>query len=94
MADDVHEGHDAPAQADLREDDPRLRHRRVGEHALEVGLHAAHVVGAVGWLLGVMLLAWRRRFSAHSYLGVRVCATYWFFVCALWLVIFPLVYLT
>ena len=58
-----------------------------------IGLHALHVVGAVGWLLGVLLLVYRGRFSAMAHAGVSACATYWFFVCGLWVVLFGLVYL-
>ena len=45
MADDVHQRDHPPAEPDLREDDACLRHRGVGEHALEIGLHAAHERG-------------------------------------------------
>ena len=58
-----------------------------------IGLHAAHVVGAVIWLAVVFVLAQRGRFSARANLGVRVCATYWYFVCILWVVLFGAVYL-
>jgi cytochrome c oxidase subunit 3 len=59
-----------------------------------IGLHALHVVGAVAWLTGVYWLARRGRFSATHHLGIDVCATYWYFVCALWVVLFWLVYLS
>ncbi len=57
-----------------------------------VGLHAAHVVAAVIWLLAVLLLAWRGRFTARHHTPVQLCAMYWYFVCGLWLVLFGLVY--
>ena len=58
-----------------------------------IGLHALHVVAAVVWLLVVLRLAYRGRYSARNYSGVAVCGTYWYFVCALWLVLFGVVYL-
>jgi len=58
-----------------------------------IGLHGLHVVGAVVWLLAVLGLAYRARFTAKAHVGVTVCAMYWYFVCGLWVVLFPLVYL-
>ena len=58
-----------------------------------IGLHAAHVVGAVVWLLAVLALAQHNRFSAERHTGVTICATYWYFVCALWVLLFAAVYL-
>ena len=57
-----------------------------------VGLHAAHVVAAVVWLLAVLALAQRGRFTERRHTAVQLCAMYWYFVCGLWLVIFGLVY--
>ena len=58
-----------------------------------IGLHAAHVFGAVVWLLVVLVGAWRGRYSQQRYAGVQVCGVYWYFVCALWVVLFGVVYL-
>lgn len=58
-----------------------------------IGAHGLHVVAAVIWLLAVLVLARRRRFSARRYTGVRVCGIYWQFVVALWPLLFVLVYL-
>lgn len=58
-----------------------------------IGLHAVHVVGAVVWLLVVLAFALRGRYTAERHAGVRLCATYWYFVCALWIVLFGIVYL-
>ena len=58
-----------------------------------IGLHALHVVGAVTWLLIVLILARRGHFTAKQHVGVTVCATYWYFVCGLWVVLFGVVYL-
>jgi heme/copper-type cytochrome/quinol oxidase subunit 3 len=58
-----------------------------------IGLHALHVLAAVGWLVVVLVLALRGHYSARKHAGVTMCATYWFFVCALWVALFGLVYL-
>jgi cytochrome c oxidase subunit III len=57
-----------------------------------IGLHALHVVGAVLWLLVVLAAAYRGRFSGTRHAGVTLCATYWYYVCALWVVLFGVVY--
>jgi heme/copper-type cytochrome/quinol oxidase subunit 3 len=58
-----------------------------------IGCHGLHVLGAVVWLLLVLLLAGRGRFSAERHVAVQLCTIYWMFVVGLWLVLFPLVYL-
>ncbi len=58
-----------------------------------IGCHAVHVVVAVVWLGVVAALAHRGAFTAARHVALEVCATYWYFVCALWLILFPLVYL-
>ena len=57
-----------------------------------IGFHGLHVLGAVIWLLVVLLLAKKNRFSADRRTGVELCGIYWFFVCALWVALFVLVY--
>lgn len=58
-----------------------------------IGLHALHVVGAVVWLLAVLAIAHRGGYTAKHHAAVALCATYWYYVCALWLVLFGIVYL-
>ena len=58
-----------------------------------IGLHAAHVLAAVIWLAFVLAAAMRGRYTAQSYAGVQVFSVYWYFVCALWVVLFVAVYL-
>ena len=58
-----------------------------------IGCHALHVLGAVLWLLSVLVLAATGRFSANRHIGVEVCAIYWTFVVALWPILYVLVYL-
>jgi cytochrome c oxidase subunit 3 len=59
---------------------------------LLIGAHALHVLIAVGWLTVVALLARRGTYTPLRFAGLEMCAIYWYFVCALWLVLFPLVY--
>ena len=57
-----------------------------------IGLHAIHVVGAVIWLLTVLAIAQRQKYSQRRHAGVALCAMYWYFVCVLWVVLFGAVY--
>lgn len=58
-----------------------------------IGVHAAHVIGALVWLLTVLLLASRGRFAPGRMTVLRSCATYWHFVVALWPILYVAVYL-
>ena len=58
-----------------------------------IGCHGLHVIGAVVWLMTVLFLAARGRFSPEQHVGVQLCKMYWMFVVGLWLVLFPSVYL-
>ncbi|MBI1923825.1 heme-copper oxidase subunit III [Candidatus Poribacteria bacterium] len=58
-----------------------------------IGCHALHVVGAVLWLLTVLVIASMGRFSANHHIGVELCAIYWVFVVVLWPILYVLVYL-
>jgi cytochrome c oxidase subunit III len=58
-----------------------------------IGLHGLHVTAGVLWLCGVVALAMRGRYNARNASGVELCAAYWYFVCAIWPVLFVLVYL-
>ncbi|MFQ5881886.1 MAG: heme-copper oxidase subunit III [Candidatus Methylomirabilales bacterium] len=59
-----------------------------------VGIHATHVLAAAVWLLIVLVGAKGKRFSAQRHVGVDLCGMYWYFVVALWPVLFTLVYLS
>lgn len=59
-----------------------------------IGLHGAHVFGAVLWLLIVLAGAKAHRFSTTDHVAVMVCGMYWYFVVGLWPVLFTLVYLS
>lgn len=58
-----------------------------------VGCHAVHVLGAVLWLVSVLWLATRGRYTARNHAGVALCAMYWYYVVALWPILYGLVYL-
>lgn len=58
-----------------------------------IGCHAAHVFGAVIWLLVLLALARRHRLSPQRPVGAEVCGMYWYFVVALWPLLFATVYL-
>ena len=58
-----------------------------------IGAHALHVVGALIWLLSVAAMARRGRYAKATHDGVEACAIYWFYVCALWGLLFWMVYL-
>lgn len=58
-----------------------------------IGFHAFHVLGAVLWLMAVYAGTLRQRFSAQRHAAVELSVFYWYFVSAVWAVLFPLVYL-
>jgi len=55
-----------------------------------IGVHGAHVFGALVWLTVMLGLAARGRFADGWTAPVKACAMYWHFVVALW----PLIYLS
>jgi cytochrome c oxidase subunit III len=57
-----------------------------------IGVHAAHVVGALVWL--AVTLASAGRLLDGGLTRLRACATYWHFVVALWPILYVTVYLT
>jgi cytochrome c oxidase subunit 3 len=59
-----------------------------------IGLHGVHVTAAVVWLSFVTIAAMRGRYGAKNAGAVEICAIYWYFVCAIWPLLFVLVYLT
>ena len=58
-----------------------------------VGTHAVHVLGGLVALVWVWSRAYRGKYDAQNSLGVELCRIYWFFVVALWPILFALVYL-
>jgi cytochrome c oxidase subunit 3 len=59
-----------------------------------IGVHAAHVFGALVWLSVTLLLAAHGRFADGRLTRLRACATYWHFVVGLWPILYVTVYLT
>jgi len=64
-----------------------------GSFYVLIGCHALHVLAAVTWLAVVAVLARRGRFTRAHHAALEMCSLYWYFVCGLWVVLFPLVYL-
>ncbi len=58
-----------------------------------IGLHGAHVTAGVVWLCAVVAAAIAGRYNARNAATVELCAVYWYFVCAIWPLLFVLVYL-
>jgi cytochrome c oxidase subunit III len=57
-----------------------------------IGLHGLHVACAVTWLIGVTVVAALDSFGTRARNAVEMCAIYWYFVCAVWPLLFCLVY--
>jgi cytochrome c oxidase subunit 3 len=57
-----------------------------------IGCHALHVLVAVAFVVAVAALLRRGVLHAERPAPVEMCTTYWYFVVALWLGLFPLVY--
>lgn len=51
-------------------------------------LHLGHLVGGLVALTIAYIKALRNKYSAQNYLGVKLCATYWHFLDALWVYLF------
>jgi len=58
-----------------------------------IGCHALHVFGALCWLLVVIAMASKNKFSAQKHVALDLCGMYWSFVVVLWPVLYTLVYL-
>ena len=64
-----------------------------GTFYLLIGCHGAHVTAGVIWLACVSMAAMGGRYNARNAHGIELCAVYWYFVCAIWPLLFGLVYL-
>src|SRR5208282_338245 len=64
-----------------------------GTFYLLIGCHGAHVTAGVIWLACVAMAAMGGRYNARNAGGIELCAVYWYFVCAVWPLLFGLVYL-
>lgn len=57
------------------------------------GLHAAHVIGGMVYLLFVIKRAMKNQFGPSYYTPVEMFGLYWHFVDLVWIYLFPLLYL-
>ena len=57
------------------------------------GMHGAHVLGGVIFLVIVLLRGLRGLYSAESHWGVEACALYWHFVDVVWIFFYMVLYL-
>jgi cytochrome c oxidase subunit 3 len=57
------------------------------------GVHGLHVLGGMGILGWMLVLARRGRFSEHYCTPVEISGLYWHFVDLVWIYLFPLFYL-
>ncbi|HYK63996.1 MAG TPA: cytochrome c oxidase subunit 3, partial [Patescibacteria group bacterium] len=64
-----------------------------GTFYILIGCHGAHVTAGVIWLACVVWLALGGRYNARNAHAIELCAVYWYFVCAVWPLLFGLVYL-
>jgi cytochrome c oxidase subunit 3 len=64
-----------------------------GTFYLLIGCHGAHVTAGVIWLACVVWFAMSGRYNARNAHAIELCAVYWYFVCAVWPLLFGLVYL-
>jgi cytochrome c oxidase subunit 3 len=58
-----------------------------------IGCHGLHVIGAVLWLAWIFYGAAKGRYHSRNRAALEACAIYWYFVCAIWPLLFGLVYL-
>ncbi len=58
-----------------------------------IGLHGAHVVGALAWLVVVTVAVGLDRLGVHRRTPLALCAMYWHYVVAVWPILYVLVYL-
>lgn len=52
------------------------------------GLHLAHLLGGLLYLIGVIVRSIKLQFSADNHLKVKLCAIYWHFLDILWIYLF------
>ena len=58
-----------------------------------IGCHALHVLTGALWVAVTAVLARSDAFAERHPAALEMCGIYWYFVCGLWGVLFPLVYL-
>ena len=58
-----------------------------------IGAHAVHLLGALTWISIILIGVTRGRYTAETHASVSLCGMYWYFVVALWPILYTLVYL-
>ncbi len=49
------------------------------------GLHGAHLIGGIVFLLIILIAAFRMKINSKNLLGIELCVTYWHFLGGLWI---------
>jgi cytochrome c oxidase subunit 3 len=52
------------------------------------GLHVAHLVGGLLYLIGIIVRSTKQQFDSQNYLKLKLCAIYWHFLDILWIYLF------
>jgi cytochrome c oxidase subunit 3 len=52
------------------------------------GLHGAHLIGGIVYLLIVLFAAFRMKINSNNLLQLELCVTYWHFLGGLWIYLF------
>ncbi len=52
------------------------------------GLHVAHLVGGLLYLIGIIVRSTKKQFDSENYLKLKLCAIYWHFLDILWIYLF------
>lgn len=52
------------------------------------GLHLAHIVGGLIYLMVIIAKALMNKYSSENYLGMQLCSIYWHFLDVLWLYLY------
>ena len=61
---------------------------------LLAGTHAVHATLGVVWLIGWLVYSFTGKMTPEHAIDVEVAGLYWHFVSVVWVIIFPVVYLT
>ncbi|HRG60277.1 MAG TPA: heme-copper oxidase subunit III [Bacteroidia bacterium] len=52
------------------------------------GLHVAHLIGGLLYLIGVIIRSTKNQFNSENHLKLKLCAIYWHFLDILWIYLF------
>jgi cytochrome c oxidase subunit 3 len=59
-----------------------------------VGLHLTHVIVGLAMSAIVQIKAWQNKFNSQRHITLDVFSLYWHFVDAVWLVVFPTLFVS